>query len=74
MMEAQKLYERARLNPNSPTLDLSIDIEEHNRNCFAGIARTAIKMGDMQRGFSLANEINENNLIIDIAGVCEQMK
>jgi WD repeat-containing protein 19 len=31
-------------------------------------------MGDMQRGFSLANEINENHLIIDIAGVCEQMK
>lgn len=31
-------------------------------------------MGDMNRGFSLANEINENHLIIDIAGVCEQMK
>jgi WD repeat-containing protein 19 len=55
-------------------IDPSINIEDHNKNCFAGIARTAIKMGDMQRGFSLANEINENNLIIDIAGVCEQMK
>lgn len=71
MMEAQKLYERARLNPNSPNLDPTINLEEHNGGCYAGIARTAIKMGDMQRGFSLANEINENHLIIDIAGVCE---
>jgi WD repeat-containing protein 19 len=74
MMEAQKLYERAQLNKNAEVLDMSINIEEHNRNCFAGIARTSIKMGDMQRGFSLASEINDKNLIIEIAGVCEQMK
>lgn len=31
-------------------------------------------MGDIQRGFQIANELTEKNLVIDIAGVCEQMK
>ena len=33
-------------------------------------------MGDIQRGFNIANELNESekNLLIEIAGVCEQMK
>jgi len=31
-------------------------------------------MGDIQRGFNIANELNEKNLVIEIAGVCEQMK
>jgi len=31
-------------------------------------------MGDIQRGFSIANNINEKNIIIEIAGVCESMK
>jgi len=31
-------------------------------------------MGDIQRGFSIAQNINDNNIVIDIASVCEQMK
>lgn len=31
-------------------------------------------MGDIQRGFSIANNINEKNIIIEIAAVCESMK
>ena len=31
-------------------------------------------MGDIQRGFNIANELSEKNLVIEIAGVCEQMK
>lgn len=31
-------------------------------------------MGDIQRGFNIANELNDKNLVIEIAGVCEQMK
>lgn len=42
--------------------------------CYAGIARTAIKMGDMQRGFQISNELKDKNLVIEIAGVCESMK
>jgi len=28
-------------------------------------------MGDMQRGFTIANELNDKNSVIEIAGVCE---
>jgi WD repeat-containing protein 19 len=31
-------------------------------------------MGDIQRGFNIAHELNDNTLVIEIAGVCEQMK
>jgi WD repeat-containing protein 19 len=31
-------------------------------------------MGDIQRGFSIAQNINEKNIVIEIAGVCENMK
>lgn len=31
-------------------------------------------MGDIQRGFNIANELNDKNLVIEIAGVCELMK
>jgi hypothetical protein len=31
-------------------------------------------MGEIQRGFSIANNITDKNIVIEIAGVCEQMK
>lgn len=31
-------------------------------------------MGDIQRGFSIANELTDKTMIIEIAGVCELMK
>ena len=49
-------------------------IERHSVECFAGIARTSIKLGDIQRGFNIAREIKDKNLLIDIAVVCENMK
>lgn len=73
-LEAQKLYERAYMNPSSDTLDDKINIEQHNTQCYAGIARTAIKMGDMNRGMQIANELKDNNLVIEIASVCEGIK
>jgi hypothetical protein len=36
------------------------DLELHNIQCFAGIARTSIKLGDVSRGFSIANELKDN--------------
>lgn len=45
-IEAQKLYEKALLT-NKTTEDEKINIEEHNTKCYGGIARTAIKMGDI---------------------------
>lgn len=54
--------------------DEKINVQKHNTQCYGGIARTAIKMGDIQRGFSIASNINDNNIVIEIASVCEQMK
>jgi len=31
-------------------------------------------MGDVARGFQIANELSDKNLIIEISSVCEQMK
>ena len=31
-------------------------------------------MGDMQRGFQIANDLTDKTSVIEIAGVCEQMK
>lgn len=68
------MYERAYVNPSSEIKDKRINVDEHNAQCYAGIARTSIKMGGMPRGMKIAQELNDKNLIIDIAGVCEQMK
>jgi WD repeat-containing protein 19 len=54
--------------------DKRINVEEHNAQCYAGIARTSIKMGGLPRGMKIAQELNDKNLVIDIASVCEQMK
>jgi WD repeat-containing protein 19 len=49
-------------------------IEKHNVECFAGIARTSIKLGDIQRGFNIARDIKDKSLLTDIAVVCENLK
>jgi len=40
------LYERAL--KNAQQID---DKDTHNSQCYAGIARTAVKLGDVARGF-----------------------
>jgi WD repeat-containing protein 19 len=62
------------MNPSNENIDEKINVEQHNAICYAGIARTAVRMGDMGRGFQIANELTDKNLIIEIAGVCENMK
>mmetsp|Transcript_21815 Transcript_21815/g.33754 ORF Transcript_21815/g.33754 Transcript_21815/m.33754 type:complete len:263 (+) Transcript_21815:2171-2959(+) len=72
-IEAQKLYEKALLTQQQKEED-KVNHEQHNTQCYGGIARTAIKMGDIQRGFSIASNINDKTIVIEIASVCEQMK
>lgn len=43
--------------------------------CYAGIARTSIKMGDVLKGFNIAKDsLTNTQQIIDVAAVCENMK
>ncbi|EGR31945.1 WD repeat protein [Ichthyophthirius multifiliis] len=73
--EARKLYERANLiNKESLLVHEKVKIEAHTQQCFAGISRTSIKLGDIPRGVNIARELTDNNIIIEIAVVCENMK
>ena len=49
------------------------ELELHNIQCFAGISRTSLKLGDISRGFSIAQDIKDNQILIEIAIVCENM-
>jgi hypothetical protein len=48
-----KQYEKSVINGSLPNIE-KITIERHNMECFSGIARTSIKLGDIQRGFNIA--------------------
>jgi len=52
-------------------VDIDCSLEEHNLQCQAGIARCCIRLGNITRGITLANELKDTNIIVEIAGVCE---
>ena len=39
------------------------EIEQHNVQCFAGISRTSIKLGDVTRGYNIANELADAQVL-----------
>ena len=67
--EALKQFEKSVINNDLKTITKA-QIQKHNVECFAGIARTSIKLGDIQRGFNIAREIKDKGLLGDIAVVC----
>lgn len=48
-------------------------MEEHNLQCQAGISRCCIRLGNITRGLTLANELKDKNIIVEIAQVCESI-
>jgi WD repeat-containing protein 19 len=68
-----KQFEKSVINGELQTVSKAV-VERHNVECFAGMARTLIKLGDIQRGFNIAREIKDKTLLADIAVVCENMK
>ena len=80
-VEALKLFERALLKSSVVEYESKFDVNEHNTICYAGIARTSIKNGDIHRGLNIANELSNsdnskssNSMMIEIANVFEQVK
>ena len=71
--EALKQFEKSVINSELKSISKQA-VEKHNVECFAGISRTSIKLGDIQRGFNIAREIKDKGLLGDIAVVCENMK
>ena len=49
------------------------ELEVHNLQCFAGISITSLKLGDISRGFTIAQDISDTQMVIEIAIVCENM-
>mmetsp|Transcript_1987 Transcript_1987/g.4439 ORF Transcript_1987/g.4439 Transcript_1987/m.4439 type:complete len:1366 (-) Transcript_1987:53-4150(-) len=71
--EALRLFERAAATLESQQLTAE-ELKAHLTQCYAGMARTCIRSGDVTRGFKIAGELNDTGLRVDCAQVCEQMK
>lgn len=56
--EAQRLYEKSFVK-NSDFILTKEEMDAHNLLCYAGIAKTAIKLGDSQRGYTIAQEFQD---------------
>lgn len=56
------MYEKAILKLDNSNLEKS-EIEQHNLQCFAGISRTSIKLGDVTRGYNIANELADPQVL-----------
>uniref|UniRef100_A0A1I7TM25 TPR_REGION domain-containing protein n=1 Tax=Caenorhabditis tropicalis TaxID=1561998 RepID=A0A1I7TM25_9PELO len=54
--------------------DNSPELQEHNEICQSGIARMAIKTGDLRRGVQLAKQLEGRVVKRDCAIILEQMK
>ena len=77
--EASNLYENSFItNPTefikkiNDDYDIN-DLELHNQQCIAGIARCAFRIGDTEKGLNKAEEITDKNLVIEIASLCENL-
>ncbi|KRX03337.1 hypothetical protein PPERSA_05695 [Pseudocohnilembus persalinus] len=72
--DARQLFEKSVINEESKILSERQKINQHNQQCMAGIARTSIKSGDINKGIQIAKNINDKPVLIEIAVVCENMK
>ena len=62
-------YERAVL----PTIS-GTEEEEHNVNCRSGIARMALRCGDVRKGLAMCREVESRQLLRECADILETMK
>ncbi|CAG9314821.1 unnamed protein product [Blepharisma stoltei] len=71
--EALRLFERAAQSMQGSGLS-SQELNQNLMQSYAGMARTSIRNGDITRGNKIALELNDPQLKVDCAQVCEQMK
>jgi len=50
------------------------DEEEHNVSCKSGIARMALRCGDVRKGLQMCKELDSRQLLRECAEILEQMK
>lgn len=68
--EARKYFEAAQLDDSNNVPK----IKDHNKQCYAGIARTSARLGDVSRALTIAKKLEDKPLTIEVAAVCESMK
>eukprot|EP00929_Paragymnodinium_shiwhaense_P016254 TRINITY_DN12450_c0_g1_i1.p1 TRINITY_DN12450_c0_g1~~TRINITY_DN12450_c0_g1_i1.p1 ORF type:complete len:1383 (+),score=443.06 TRINITY_DN12450_c0_g1_i1:121-4269(+) len=68
--QAQTHFEQAIRDPSAP----GVSRPEHQLQCKAGIARTAIRLGDLQRGMQVATELREPGVCKECAAILEKMR
>lgn len=71
--DALKLFERASSTMEACGLSAS-EISHNTMQCYAGLARNSIRSGDIARGYKIALELNDSQLKVDCAQVCETLK
>lgn len=71
--DALKLYERASSNMDACAMSQS-EIAYNTTQCYAGLARNSIRTGDVNRGFKIAMDLQDPQVKVDCAQVCEQVK
>ena len=62
-------YERAMLSTVSGQEE-----EEHNTHCRSGIARMALRCGDVRKGLAMCREVESRQLLRECADILESMK
>ena len=71
--DALKLYERASSTMDACGMSQS-EISYNTTQCYAGLARNSIRTGDVNRGFKIAMDLQDSQVKVDCAQVCEQVK
>ncbi|OMJ78816.1 hypothetical protein SteCoe_21300 [Stentor coeruleus] len=71
--DALKLYERASSTMEACGLPQA-EVAQNTMQCYAGLARNSIRSGDVSRGYKIALELNDPQLKVDCASVCETLK
>ena len=67
-VEARKMFERGLSEGSHYTLSA-----DFNEECYAGIARTSIKLGENGRALNISQNLNSQNLLKEIASTFENM-
>ncbi len=68
--QALAMFQRG-LVPEVPNQTLT---EEHIRACNAGVARMALRLGELAKGLQMATTSNDKNLMKDAGAILESMK
>jgi WD repeat-containing protein 19 len=72
-IDALKLFEKASSTMEASGLSQA-ELNAYVAQCYAGVARNSIRSGDINRGYKIALELNDNQLKVDCAQVCESLK